>query len=169
MLVELSYQRSHDKFPKLDRTVIALQDEWPRLAFVGIARDRRQSLYLLSVDHLFVVQHDRHRATYQPDVIGLPFTRRLGGVHCWRDAAVQCAVAVRIRWFSVVLQDLYFIPAAQPDSAVAVFAHAKFRMQLEIPERLFRNEVVGMSDVRHGAISNRPPQILVRHHALPAC
>src|SRR6266700_93287 len=100
--------------------MVALQNDWPGLALIGIARNCRESFDLLLVDDFLIVEHDRNLAAYKPDVVRLPFARRLAGIHCRGNATIERAVRMLAWRLAVVFQNLHLIAAAQADAAVTV-------------------------------------------------
>src|SRR5579864_246910 len=87
---------------KLDGSVVALQDDGARLAFVGIARNGGETFDYSLVDHFPVIQDDGDLASHKPDVVGLPLARRLAGIFRRCDTAIERAITVQVRRLAVV-------------------------------------------------------------------
>src|SRR5215472_10622243 len=84
------HQGSKHHVAKVHWTVVALQDDWPRLALFPIAGYRCEPVDHTLGDEL-AVGDDAHVHAYQADVIHLPLARILADVLGGTDAAVEPA------------------------------------------------------------------------------
>src|SRR5881394_4639488 len=64
----------------LHGSVIALQHDRSRRAFIAVERPAGDPWDRRATDHLAPIEDDRHRPAHQRDVVGLPFARALRGV-----------------------------------------------------------------------------------------
>lgn len=85
-------QGSEHEFAEFDASVVALEDERPRLALVGVDGDGGETVDLALVDDLPAVQDDGDGPAHQADMVGLPFAGGFTGVDAGDDAAVEGSV-----------------------------------------------------------------------------
>src|SRR4051812_3116575 len=137
----MSPRRSDQDVAVLDRTVIALQENRTRRAFIAVERATGDSGDLLVYDHLSAVGDDCHHSSDQGDVVSLPLARRPRRNHTRRQESVNGAEAVIPRLIGVVVLNLNFVPAAQIDSAVALLWVAELDVELEVPEGAVGDEI----------------------------
>src|SRR5689334_10232941 len=67
-----------------------------------------------------------------------------------------------------IRSDLYFVPAAKSDAAIAPFFDVVFGMQLEIPVLLSRHQIVRVTPARQDAVFHRPAFRVLGPDASPA-
>src|SRR5579863_8383580 len=106
---ELLDERSQYDLAEFHWSVIALQNERPGLALVGITGNRGQPLDLTLIDDLLIVEHDGHRASHQSNVVRLPFAGGFAGIHGGSDTAIQSAIAVLVWRLAVILENLHLV------------------------------------------------------------
>lgn len=159
-LLSLDQGRHYD-IPELHRPVIALQHNRPGLSFMRVDCDRGEAFHLSPIDNLLPVKNDGDLPPHQPDIVGLPFAGGPAGILAGENAGIECAVAVRVGRTAVVIEDLDFIPAAQPDATVGVRGELEFRVQNEIPEFAVRGNILALAGSRERAVSDGPPATCV--------
>src|SRR4051794_26206313 len=86
-------KRCQDDFANFHVLVVALQNDRAWLSLIGVLRDGGKTVDMFVVDDLVVVQYHRDIASYQPDIVSLPFTRLLTGIHGGQNAAVKRAIS----------------------------------------------------------------------------
>src|SRR5918996_1274879 len=145
----------------LDRSVIALQEDRPRRAFVRIERAARDPRNVAPADHLAAVEHHSHLPPDQRDVVRLPRPRGARDAHTRLEKAVDRAEPFGRHYSQRGIFDLHLVAAAQVNAAVAPRRIAKLDVQLEIGVLRIRLEICAGPGVRQYA-GHHLPRILTR-------
>src|SRR6185312_4367542 len=95
------------------------------------------------VENLGAVMDHGELAADEANVVRLPFTCRLTGIHGGCDAAIERGGAMRARRAPEIFEDLDLVPAAEADPAIGVRDDPELHVKLEIPELLLGNDVGG--------------------------
>jgi hypothetical protein len=101
--------------------MVPLEHDGTGVTFVGIQRSACNSRNFLVIHHRFPVEYDRHAASDQGDVIGLPFSGRFGGILGRGQEPVNTADRSAVGFLAVAILNLNFVPTPQVDTTVAVF------------------------------------------------
>src|SRR5829696_3575136 len=127
-------RRDHDLAERY-ALVVALQHDWPRLAFMAVERAAGDPGDWLVVYDRLAVQHDRDPAADERDVVRLWFSRLVGGVDIRVQQAVDASHPVRVHHLPRVILDLHLVSASQVDATVAARRERELGVQLEVRER----------------------------------
>src|SRR3954462_3684100 len=155
-IAPMSPRRSDQDVAVLDRTVIALQENRARRAFIAVERATGDSGDLLVYDHLSAVGDDRHHSSDEGDVVRLPLARRPRRDHTRRQESVNGAEAIVPRRIAVVVLDLNFVAAAEIDAAVALLGVAELDVELEIAEGAVGDEIAPGPRTAQHAVDDAP-------------
>src|SRR5205823_620195 len=98
--------------PILDWSVIALQHQRTRHAFVAVEGASSDSRNLLIPDYRLAVCHDRDHPPDERDVVGLPLSRMSRRDLARRDETVNAAEAIASRLGAKIVFDLDFVPSS---------------------------------------------------------
>ena len=111
--------RRHDDIAELDATVFAsLQVDRAGQRFVAVERAAGDARNLLIVDERRAVEHDRHAAADERDVIGSPRSGLAGHGRRRREETVDASHAAARAHPAPVVFHLHFVAAPQVDAAV---------------------------------------------------
>src|ERR1700704_4835731 len=75
---------------------------------------------------------------------------------------------MRVRRLGIIVEDLYLVAPAQPDAAVTLWAHLELCVKIEIPEFLFRDQIIRRGLIPEDAVLHRPAEWLARNQRLPS-
>src|SRR6185312_12354691 len=128
--------------PEFYRTMVPLQIDRARVAFIAIQRSARYSGYLPATNHRLAIKNDRYQPAHQRDIITLPFARRFRRRLHGSQEPIDRSHDITRRLLSFCKAfDLQFITSPQIHAAVTILRTPEFDMQFEIVEFLVGHQV----------------------------
>lgn len=165
----LFHRRRYDDASKTYVSIFtALQVDRAWQPFMAIERAAGNARDFLVIDDGLAILKDRNRSSYKRDVEGLPLARFAGQFRRRRNETIDSTSVMTRRFLFRVGLNLYFVAAAEINSAIGLLSAIEFDVQLEVFELRIVNKLWTMAGADEVAVHDLPLARRIRLIRFPA-